>query len=850
MKKKLFIITGIVVLIIGILAILPFLYKDKLLVKVKATINKQINAKVDFKDFKLSVFSHFPKVGLEIQQLTVVGINEFSSDTILSASSISTGVSLMEIIRGNDLELKSLTIDNPRISLVVNPSGTANWNITKPTVATPVTQTPSKEVSGTDQSFKMKLNDIKVKNLNLFYNDKVMPMKIWVKNTNLNSSGDVAGTITTFDLKSEVADFIFEYDSVKYISNTKLKAETLLKVDYDKMDFVFDRGKLMINNLPLELNGSFSMPNDSMLFDLAFKSEKSDFATILALVPADYQKYLEKATITGAAEFKGSVKGLFYKEIYPAIDVLLAVTNASFKYPSLPESVKDIQVKAQITKPEGDLNLLKVNVEKAHASIKNNPVDLTMNLTELVTDPNIAASFAGTIDFNTLKQAIPIDSLDITGIMKARMQIAGRMSAIEKKEYEKFKSDGEATINNFRFESNQLTKPVEISQGQINATTTQITVDKFDGKIGESDFSLRGDVSNYLAYIFKNGVLKGNFNLKSNFMNFTELSNIMKPTSKPAQQTTNAKPAEQTAKAKSTPVASADSVAAFQVPDKLDLTFQSAIQKAVYDKMPINNINGLITVKERRLELTNLAMNMLQGKVGINGSYTSNTANKPAFDFKLNMENLDLPTAYQSLSTFQRYVPIASHSQGKFSSQLGLSGIMNEKMSIVPTSLNGDGIFNTINLMIIESPVFNKIRGVIKKESLKNVKIQDFAAKFQFQDGALKLNPFKTTIADQPTTITGSLSAAREINMTMDFVVSRDVLGADITKGLDILPGSENIKSVDASVILKGSLTDPEVSLDLSKARAQIEQEVKKASVEQIKGSAKKLGDELKKLFK
>ena len=841
MKRKLLIIAGIVVLIIGILAILPFLYKDKLLVKVKATINKEINAKVDFKDFNLSVFSHFPKVGMEIQQLTVIGINEFSNDTILSASSISTAVSLMEMISGKNLELKSLTIDNPRISLLVNPSGAVNWDITKPAEAT---QASSSKVAGTDQAFKMKLNDIQVKNMNLLFNDKAMPMKLWVKNTNLSSSGEVDGTITTFDMKSEVGDFIFEYDSVKYLSNTKLKAETLLKVDYDKMDFVFDRGKLMINNLPLEVNGSFSMPNDSMLFDLAFKSEKSDFATILALVPADYQKYLEKATISGAAEFKGSVKGLFYKEIYPAIDVLLAVTNASFKYPSLPESVQDIQVQAQITKPEGDMNLLKVNVEKAHASIKNNPVDLTMNLSELVTDPNIAASFAGTIDFNTLKQAIPIDSLDITGIMKARMQIAGRMSSIEKKEYEKFKSDGEATIQNFKIESNQLTKPVEISQGQVKATTTRITVDKFDGKIGESDFSLRGDVSNYLAYIFKNGVLNGNFNLKSSFMNFTELSNIMKPASKPTGQKAQAKPAP------AAPAASADSVAAFQVPDKLDLTFQSAIQKAVYDKMPIGNINGLIKVKERRLELTNLAMDMLQGRVAINGSYASNAANKPAFDFKLNMQNIDLPTAYQSLTTFQRYVPIASRSQGKFSSQLGLSGIMNEKMNIVPTSLNGDGIFNTINLMIIESPVFNKIRGVIKKESLKNVKIQDFAAKFQFEDGALKLNPFKTTIADQPTTITGSLSAAKEINMTMDFVVSRDVLGTDITKGLDILPGSENIKTVDASVLLKGSLTDPEVSLDLSKARTQIEQEVKKASVEQIKGSAKKIGDELKKLFK
>jgi len=838
MKKKILIIVGIIVLIIGILAIIPFLYKDKLLVKAKATINKQINAKVDFKDFSVSLFTHFPKVGIELEQLTVIGINEFANDTMMYARSISTSLSLMEVIRGENLELKSLTIDQPRIKLLVDTTGKANWDIVKETEQ-PSAGTPAEE------PFNMKLNDIKVNNLNLYYDDPSMPMKLWVKNTNVNATGDVAGTITTFDLKGDVNEIVFEYDSVKYISNTKLKAETLMKVDYDKMDFSFDKGKLMINNLPLQVNGTFSMPNDSMLFDLAFQSEKSDFATILALVPADYQKYLEKATMTGAAEFKGAVKGLFYNEIYPAIDVLLTVSNGSFKYQDLPESVQDINVLAQITKPEGDLNSMKVNVEKAHASIKNNPVDMTLNLSEMMTDPNIAATFAGTIDFNTLKQAIPVDSLDLSGIMKARMQIAGRMSSIEKQEYDKFKSDGEATVQNFRIVSSQLTKPVEIKQAQVKATTTQITVDKFDGKVGESDFSLNGNVSNYLAYVFKNGVLKGNFNLKSSFMNFSELSNLMKE-----EKPDTSKIAKTSQPAPAAPAAPADSVTAFQVPDKLDLSIQSNIQKAVYDKMPINNINGSIKVKDRRMEMNNLSMDMLQGKVIMSGLYASNKQNKPAFDFKLNMQNIDVPSAYQSLETFQRYVPLAAKSQGKFSTQFGLSGAMNEKMDIVPTSLNGEGILNTLNLMVIESPIFNQIRGVIKKDKLKDVKIKDFTAKFKFENGTLTLNPFQTTIADQEATIGGSLSADRQISMTMDFKVNREDLGSDINKGLGILPGTDNIKMVDASVILKGALTNPEVSLDLSKARAQIEQEVKKASKEQIKETTKKIGDELKKLFK
>ena len=37
MKRKILIISGVVVVIFGILAALPFLYKDKLLAKVKTT---------------------------------------------------------------------------------------------------------------------------------------------------------------------------------------------------------------------------------------------------------------------------------------------------------------------------------------------------------------------------------------------------------------------------------------------------------------------------------------------------------------------------------------------------------------------------------------------------------------------------------------------------------------------------------------------------------------------------------------------------------------------------------------------------------------------------------------------
>ncbi|MGV8095030.1 MAG: hypothetical protein AB2L24_24515 [Mangrovibacterium sp.] len=118
------------------------------------------------------------------------------------------------------------------------------------------------------------------------------------------------------------------------------------------------------------------------------------------------------------------------------------------------------------------------------------------------------------------------------------------------------------------------------------------------------------------------------------------------------------------------------------------------------------------------------------------------------------------------------------------------------------------------------------------------------------ENGSINMTPFQTKIANQEVSVSGGLSVERILNLAMDFKVNKNDLGSDINKALGILPGSDNIKMIDASVLVKGDLKNPEVSVDLSKARKQIEAEVARSTKESLQKSVKKVGDELKKLFK
>src|SRR3954463_11035059 len=77
--------TGITLLVIIILLVLlPVLFKDKIVAVVKDEANKNLNAKVDFGDFDLSLLSSFPDFRFNISKVSVAGVDSFAGDTLAS----------------------------------------------------------------------------------------------------------------------------------------------------------------------------------------------------------------------------------------------------------------------------------------------------------------------------------------------------------------------------------------------------------------------------------------------------------------------------------------------------------------------------------------------------------------------------------------------------------------------------------------------------------------------------------------------------------------------------------------------------------------------------------------------
>jgi hypothetical protein len=382
---------------------------------------------------------------------------------------------------------------------------------------------------------------------------------------------------------------------------------------------------------------------------------------------------------------------------------------------------------------------------------------------------------------------------------------------------------------------------VKIPEGKMTFSPQAVNLSGLSINIGQSDFRLSGNVTNYLNYLFKEGTLAGTLQLNSTQVNMNELLRLQVAKEDQQPQKTDA-----TKKSRE----EQEEILVFDVPANVDFTFQSDIQRVIFERMPITDVKGLITARKGKLVLDGLNMRMLDGGLKLSGSYENTAENKPLFDFSFDLSDIDIPKAYQTLLSVQRMIPIAGNSQGKFNISLNVNGQLTPGFGILASSVDGSGLFNTVNLQIIESPLFKQLKGLLKSEKLNNVKIDDFRAFVEVEKGAIKLKPFSTKVAGQETTISGNLNLENLIDMRLDFNVQRDAFGDDIQKILGVLPGQERIQLIPASVLLKGPVGKPEVKIDLEEARKMITNEVKKSAQENLQENINKISEGLKKLIK
>ena len=798
MLKKIGITLGILlVVLLSSAAIVPLVFKKEIVAKVKTSINDQINAKVDFKEFDLSLISSFPNLGIKLNNLTVVGTDSFAMDTLANIKQLQLNLNLMSVINGGTYEINSVNLDEPTIYAKVLKSGKANWDVMKPDSATTSTDTAK-------TSFKAALQKYTIDKGKITYDDASLGFYMQAENLNHTGKGDFTQDLFTLNTQSDIEKLTVKYGGIPYLNKVKLDADLPLDIDMKQMKFTFGENKIKLNELLLSAVGYLAMPNETdMVMDFKFDAQKSDLKNFLSLIPAIYSANFKDLEASGKFAMNGTAKGTYNEKSIPAFNVNLAIENGKIKYPALPSAINNIQVKSTISNPDGVMDHTVVNVPAFHLEFGAAPIDGRLLVKTPMSDPFVDMALKGNLDLKQLTAIFPMKDMTLSGMLAADVQAAGHKSSIDKGQYQDFKASGQMQASNFVYAGKNVPMPVSVPSAKMSFSPQNITLSNLIAKVGKSDFAANGAVNNYLSYVFKkNQLLKGNSNLTSNLIDVNELMGPPKAT-------------EETKKSDA-------KMTVFEVPANIDFNLGVKAAKVNYDKYDISNAKGDLQIKDKTVYFKDMALDMLAGTVKMNGSYATINPKKPEVDIDFGIEKMDIQQAFNAFNTIKLLAPIAKFTKGTFSTNLKFDSDLDENMMPIYSSINAEGLTNIIQAVVDGFEPVTKLASMLGSSDLKKLELNNVLTKFKIANGRLNVSPFDIKAKGVVMNVAGSNGIDQTMDYNLGLNVPRAMLGASANNAANSIIAGLNSKAgtnvslgetVKVNAVLGGTFLKPSIKL-------------------------------------
>ena len=629
----------------------------------------------------------------------------------------------------------------------------------------------------------------------------------------LSFNGAAKGTysetqLPAFNLALTVKDAMFQYpDLPTAVNNINLdllvdnkdgKMENTV-VDLKKMHLDFGTNpvdarakitRLYPTNIDAELKAKLNLAELNKMFPMEGLEMKGNYAVDL--------------------QAKGVYDSL--RKLIPAINANMSLANGYVKSADFPIPMDEMRFTSSIKNSSGKMaeTFIRVNDFSMLMDGEKLTADLLLqNLDNYTWDLKLN----GGIDLEKITKIFPVEGMTLAGKVKADIQTKGNYADVEAERYERLPTSGTASLTDFKYVTADLPE-ISLSQASMIFDPKKIALQKMNGTIGKSDFSVTGSVLNYLGYVFgENEIIRGNVNFTSNLFDLNEFMS-----------------GEEEAVAEDTA-----SYSTIPVPRNIDFVLSSNVKTAKFMDFTITNAAGDIVVKDGVANLDGVRFSMLGGNFVVNGTYNTKDLAHPKYDLGLKIDNLSIQQAATSFSVVKTYAPIAGLVQGKFSTDFKIDGELLNNMMPNMATVDGAGLIKIAQASLKDSKLVSGITSLTKLEDTNDVTLKDVLMSASIENGRLSVKPFDISMGNYKTTVSGStlLDGTIDYNLKMDVPAGK--LGTQFNALVSKYSGqkADPNSTIPLTIALRGKFDDPHPTLVMDEQSAQVKEAVKDAAKEE-----------------
>jgi hypothetical protein len=530
MKKVFLIVISAFLALIVLASTLVYIKQEAIVQKLITTANKDFAGKIALEKSKISLFAAFPYISIDLQGLSVYGSKKENEPPILKLQDCYIGFDLFSILAGN-MEIKAIKLKGGTIKLIQDLEG--NLNLLE-------AFKQEKEIEDVNEEFNL-------------YLQKIEADDIYVSKINLTDSVEIGAQIHFLKTRLKTKENIIESNvdtkfhlnvirgmDTTFVKNKSFEIVTGVVFDQNKNFLKVEPSKLTLEKGTFTMHGSIDI-EDSFNLNLNFSGKKNDFDLLIAFAPEEVVPTLESFRNKGEVYFDAKLNGKSVDGNAPFFMAEFGCIDGYFENKETQKKLDELTFKGFFTNGENkDNSTMQFAITEFSARPEEGIFTGNFKVTNFVS-PEIETQIRSDFNLEFLAQFLNVEQLqNLRGKVALTMNFRDIIDLQNpEKSIEKFNESyfTELEVENLGFTLPDYHLPFRNINIKAVMDGNEAKISKFNFKLGKSDLSIIGSVSDLPAVIHHtNQKVVTNLTIKSTLLDLYELTNNPADTTPPINE--------------------------------------------------------------------------------------------------------------------------------------------------------------------------------------------------------------------------------------------------------------------------------------------------------------------------
>lgn len=372
---------------------------------------------------------------------------------------------------------------------------------------------------------------------------------------------------------------------------------------------------------------------------------------------------------------------------------------------------------------------------------------------------------AAAVDLSVGESEAHIDSLLVS---LGALELGGsvRLDSTQSNILRKFNPRANINMHSAVLYMPSLPDAMRLSQFEVTYNAKELDIKKADVKVGMSDFSLYGTISDAEAWLSKEKMLTGDLNFVSNYTDADQFMNALSGMGRDADSV-EAMRKEDKVDADANP---------FLVPMDVDVTLHTHIKRCIAFGNDLSDVAGTLTINDGKAVLDQMGFVCKAATMQLTALYESPRPNNLFVALDFHLLDIQINELLDMIPSVDTLVPMLAAFNGNANFHLAAETFLNARYQPKMSSLLGSAAISGKNLVVMDNSSIAQIAKLMQFKSWKEkddkIRIDSLDVEMSCFRKEVEVFPFLLNIGKNQLCISGRHNLDNRCNYHIELLKS------------------------------------------------------------------------------